>query len=151
VLDDVSVLWRLWRAAPTAYNAAQLCRHAGNKVLEWPIAAVLYPIVGFLGWHLAYRFSDQPVLFVLGVACPSISLGLSIWVGGVVTQDLIEGLRPYLPRDVDVRRTTWRQKLWGTFRCQTYWLLATRGAWRVLWALATRGRFEPSKTDRVGR
>ena len=151
VLDDVSVLWRLWRAAPSAYNAAQLCRHAGNKVLEWPIAAVLYPIVGFLGWHLAYRFSDQPVLFVLGVACPSISLGLSIWVGGVVTQDLIEGLRPYLPRDVDVRRTTWRQKLWGTFRCQTYWLLATRGAWRVLWALVTRGRFEPAKTDRVSR
>ena len=63
----------------------------------------------------------------------------------------IESLRPYLPRDVDVRRTTWRQKLWGTFRCQTYWLLATRGAWRVLWALATTGRFEPAKTDRVTR
>lgn len=151
VLDDVRVLWRLWRAAPTAFNAAQLGRHLGNKVVEWPIAAVVYPAVGFLGWHLAYRFSDQPVLFLLGIAFPSISLGLSIWVGGIVTQELIEGLRPYLPRDVDVRRTTLRQKFWGTFRCQTYWLLATRGAWRVLWALATTGRFEPAKTDRVSR
>ena len=88
---------------------------------------------------------------MLGIAFPSISLGLSIWVGGVVTQDLIESLRPYLPRDVDVRRTTLRQKFWGTFRCQTYWLLATRGAWRVLWALGTTGRFEPAKTDRVSR
>jgi hypothetical protein len=50
-----------------------------------------------------------------------------------------------------VARTTLRQKFWGTFRCQTYWLLATRGAWRVLWALARTGRFEPAKTDRVAR
>jgi hypothetical protein len=149
VLDDVGFLWRTWRVAPTAFNAAQLCRHVGNKVVEWPIAALVYPVVGFLGWHLAYRFSDRPVLFVLGIAFPSISLGLSIWVGGIVTQDLIEALRPYLPRDVDVRRTTIRQKVWGIFRCQTYWLLATRGAWRVLWALATRRPFEAAKTDRV--
>jgi hypothetical protein len=149
VLDDVAVLWQLWRAAPTAFNAAQLGRHLGNKVIEWPIAALVYPLVGFLGWHLAYRFSDQPVLFVLGIAFPSISLGLSIWVGGIVTQDLIESLSPHLPRDVDVRRTTLGQKFWGTFRCQTYWLLATRGAWRVLWARATTGRFDAAKTDRV--
>jgi cellulose synthase/poly-beta-1,6-N-acetylglucosamine synthase-like glycosyltransferase len=151
VLDDVVVLWRIWRAAPTAFNAAQLCRHLGNKVIEWPIAAIVYPLVGFLGWHLAYRFSDRPVLFVLGIAFPSISLGLSIWVGGIVTQDLIESLSPHLPRDVDVRRTTLRQKFWGTFRCQTYWLLATRGSWRVLHALVTTGRFDASKTDRVTR
>ena len=151
VLDDIPVLWRLWCAAPTAFNAAQLLRHVGNKVVEWPVAAVVYPAVGFLGWHLAYRFGDQPVLFVLGVALPSISLGLSIWVGGVVTQDLIESLGPFLPREVDVRRRTWRQTFWGVFRCQTYWLLATRGAWRVLWALATTGTFEPAKTDRVTR
>ena len=151
VLDDVAVLWRIWRAAPTAFNAAQLCRHLGNKVIEWPIAAIVYPLVGFLGWHLAYRFSDRPVLFILGIAFPSISLGLSIWIGGIVTQDLIESLSPYLPRDVDVRRTTLRQKLWGTFRCQTYWLLATRGAWRVLYARVTTGRFDAAKTDRVIR
>jgi hypothetical protein len=52
---------------------------------------------------------------------------------------------------VDVRRTTLAQKLVGTFRCQTYWLLATRGAWRVLWALARARRFEAPKTDRVTR
>jgi cellulose synthase/poly-beta-1,6-N-acetylglucosamine synthase-like glycosyltransferase len=149
VLDDVAVLWRWWRAAPTAFNAAQLARHVGNKVVEWPIAAIVYPLVGFLGWHLAYRFSEYPLLFILGIAFPSISLGLSIWVGGIVTQDLIESLGPYLPREIDVRRTTLRQKLWGTFRCQTYWLLATRGAWRVLWARATTGRFDAPKTDRV--
>ncbi len=151
VLDDTRFLARTWRSAPTAFNLAQLCRHVGNKVIEWPIAAVVYPGLGFLGWHLAYRFADHPVWFVLGIAFPSISLGLTIWVGGIVTQELIESLTPYFPRPVDVARTTLRQKFWGTFRCQTYWLLATRGAWRVLWALARAGRFEPAKTDRVRR
>src|SRR5207248_4412529 len=70
VLDDVAFLWRVWRAAPTAFNAAQLGRHVGNKVVEWPFAALIYPLVGFLGWHLAYRFADHPVLFALGIACP---------------------------------------------------------------------------------
>jgi hypothetical protein len=151
VLDDVAFLWTTWRARPSAFNLAQLGRHVGNKVIEWPIAAVVYPVLGFLGWHLAYRFSYHPLWFVLGVAFPSVSLGLTIWVGGIVTQDLIESLTPHLPRRVSVARTTLRQKFWGTFRCQTYWLLATRGAWRVLWALARTGRFEPAKTDRVAR
>ena len=140
---------RAWRAAPTAFNLAQLARHISNKVVEWPIAAVVYPVVGFLGWHLAYRFADHPLLFVLAIAFPSISLGLTIWVGGIVTQDLVESLTPYLPKSVNVARTTLPAKFWGTFRCQTYWLLATRGAWRVLLALARTGRFEPAKTDRV--
>src|SRR5204863_4121107 len=30
VLDDVSFLWRTWRAAPGAFNAAPLARHLGN-------------------------------------------------------------------------------------------------------------------------
>jgi hypothetical protein len=149
VLDDVGFLVRTWRASPSAFNAAQLARHVGNKVVEWPIAAVVYPVLGFLGWHLAYRFADHPVLFVLGIAFPSLSLGLTIWVGGIVTQDLIESLTPYFPRPVNIARTTLAAKFWGTFRCQTYWLLATRGAWRVLLALVRTGRFEPAKTDRV--
>ena len=149
VLDDVRFLVRQWRSAPTAFNFAQLARHIGNKVVEWPIAAVVYPVVGFMGWHLAYRFSDYPVMFVLGIAFPSISLGLTIWVGGIVTQDLIESLAPYFPRPVNIARTSLLAKFWGTFRCQTYWLLATRGAWRVLLALGRTGRFEPAKTDRV--
>jgi hypothetical protein len=151
VLDDIGFLWRTWRVAPTAYNFAQLARHLGNKVAEWPTAALIYPVLGFLGWHLAYRFADHPAWFVLGAAAPSVSLGLTIWVGGIVTQELIESLAPYYPRRVDVRRTSVRAKLWGIFRCQTYWLLATRGAWRVLWALARTGHFEPAKTDRVLR
>ena len=149
VLDDVAFLTATWRAAPTAFNAAQLARHVGNKVVEWPIAALVYPVVGFLGWHLAYRFADHPVLFTLGIAFPSVSLGLTIWVGGIVTQELIESLTPYFPKPVSVARTTLMAKFWGTFRCQTYWLLATRGAWRVLLALARTGTFEPAKTDRV--
>ena len=149
VLDDIGFLVATWRAAPTAFNLAQLGRHLGNKVIEWPIAAVVYPVVGFLGWHLAYRFSDHPLLFVLAIAFPSISLGLTIWVGGIVTQDLIERLAPYVPRAADIRRTTLRARLWGVVRCQTYWLLATRGAWRVLLALIRTGRFEAPKTDRI--
>ena len=151
VLDDVSPLWRIWRRAPTAYNLAQLCRHVGNKVVEWPIAAGVYPVVGFLGWHLAYVYRDHVWLFVFSLAFPSVALGLTVWVGGIVTQELIEELAPYLPRPVDLRRKTFKEKFWGTFRCQTYWLLATRGAWRVLWALARDGRYEPAKTDRISR
>jgi hypothetical protein len=52
---------------------------------------------------------------------------------------------------VNVARTTLKAKFFGTFRCQTYWLLATRGAWRVLWSIARTGRFEPVKTNRVIR
>jgi len=151
VLDDVAFLRAVWRARPTAYNFAQLARHVGNKVIEWPIAAVVYPVLGFLGWHLAYRFSYHPVWFLIGVAFPSISLGLTVWVGGIVTQDLIESLTPHFPRPVNVARTTLKAKFFGTFRCQTYWLLATRGAWRVLWSIARTGRFEPVKTNRVVR
>ena len=81
----------------------------------------------------------------------TLSLALTIWVGGIKTRSLIEELQPYLPRDVDLRRKSLWEKFLGTFRCQTYWLLATRGAWRVLWALATTGTFEPAKTDRVTR
>jgi hypothetical protein len=149
VLDDVSFLWGTWRQAPSAYNLAQLLRHVGNKVVEWPVAAIVYPTAGFLGWHLAYRFGELPWLLALGVALPSMSLGLTIWVGGIVTQDLIEALTPHFPRAVDVTRTSLRAKLWGIFRCQTYWLLATRGAWRVLWTVARRSRYEVGKTDRV--
>ena len=151
VLDDVGFLRDAWRARRSAFNLAQLCRHVGNKVIEWPIAAAVYPVLGFLGWHLAYRFAYHPVWFVLGVAFPTVSLGLTVWVGGIVTQELIERLTPHFPRGVDVARTSLKAKFWGIFRCQTYWLLATRGAWRVLWALARTGRFEPAKTDRVVR
>jgi cellulose synthase/poly-beta-1,6-N-acetylglucosamine synthase-like glycosyltransferase len=149
VLDDVAFLRATWRAHPSAFNLAQLLRHVGNKVVEWPIAALVYPVIGYLGWHFAYWYPDRPLLFVLGIALPSISLGLSIWVGGVVTQDLIESLTPYCPRPVNIARTTLWAKFSGTFRTQTYWLLATRGAWRVLWSMARTGGFEPAKTDRV--
>ena len=151
VLDDVSFLWQTWRAGPTAYNFAQLARHIGNKVVEWPIAAIVYPVVGWLGWFMAYRFMDHPWLFLLAIAAPSMSLGLSVWVGGIVTQDLTEALMPYTPRPVDVRSRTWWERFIGVFFCQTYWLLATRGAWRVLAAIALTGRFEAAKTDRVSR
>ena len=152
VLDDIPFLWRTWRQAPTAFNLAQLARHVGNKVIEWPIAAVVYPVMGYLGWYLAYTFRwEHPWLFYLAIAAPTLSLTLTVWVGGIVTQSLIEDLHPYLPRPVDLRRKSLKEKFFGTFRCQTYWLLATRGAWRVVWAAWTTGRYEAAKTDRVMR
>jgi cellulose synthase/poly-beta-1,6-N-acetylglucosamine synthase-like glycosyltransferase len=152
VLDDIPFLWRAWRRAPSAFNLAQLLRHVGNKVVEWPIAALVYPLMGYLGWYLAYAFRwKHPWLFYLAIAAPTLSLALTVWVGGIMTQSLIEDLHPYLPRAVDLRRKSLKEKFLGTFRCQTYWLLATRGAWRVLWALATRGRYDAGKTDRVSR
>jgi cellulose synthase/poly-beta-1,6-N-acetylglucosamine synthase-like glycosyltransferase len=150
VLDDIPFLWRTWRAAPSAFNLAQLLRHVGNKVIEWPIAAVVYPVMGYLGWYLAYTFRwKHPWLFYLAIAAPTLSLTLTIWVGGIMTQSLIEHLYPYLPRRVDLRRKSVKEKFLGTFRCQTYWLLATRAAWRVLGALLTRGYYDAGKTDRV--
>jgi len=152
VLDDAPFLRRTWRQRRSAFNLAQLARHVGNKVVEWPIAALVYPLTGYLGWWLAYMYRGRhPWLFYLATGAPTLSLILTVWVGGIVTQNLVEELRPYLPRQVDLRRKSLKEKFFGTFRCQTYWLLATRGAWRVLWSIARTGRYEPGKTDRITR
>ena len=99
VLDDVGHLWATWRAAPTAFNLAQLVRHVVNKVVEWPIAAFVYPAMGYLGWHFAYAYrQEHPLLFLVAVAAPTVSLGLTVWVGGIVTQREIQAMEPYLPR-----------------------------------------------------
>jgi cellulose synthase/poly-beta-1,6-N-acetylglucosamine synthase-like glycosyltransferase len=152
VLDDIPFLRRVFRERPTAFNLAQLVRHVGNKVVEWPVAALVYPATGYLGWWLAYMYRGRhPWLFYLATGAPTLSLILTVWVGGIMTQSLVEALRPYLPREVDLRRKSLKEKFLGTFRCQTYWLLATRGAWRVLWSIARTGRYEPGKTDRITR
>ncbi|MDQ3772919.1 MAG: hypothetical protein M3461_00245, partial [Pseudomonadota bacterium] len=52
--------------------------------------------------------------------------------------------------ELALRWTTFREEFWVTFRCQTYWLLATPAAWRVLWHLPRTGRFEPNQ-DRPRR
>ena len=149
VLDDIPYLRRTWWEEPTAFNLAQLVRHIANKVVEWPIAALVYPVTGWLGWYLAYHHEGHRFWFYMATGAPTVSLLLTVWVGGIMTQTLIQDMRPYLPRQVDLRRKSLQERFLGTFRCQTYWLLATRGAWRVLWALARRGRYEPAKTDRV--
>ncbi|MBI2524663.1 MAG: glycosyltransferase [Candidatus Rokubacteria bacterium] len=150
VLDDIAFLRRTWRERSTPFNLAQLVRHVGNKVVEWPVAALVYPLTGWLGWYLAYVYrQEHPTLFYLAIGAPTLSLLLTVWVGGIVTQTLIEELHPFLPRSVDLRRKSLQEKLLGTFRCQTYWLLATRASWRVLWALWWRGRYEAAKTDRI--
>ncbi len=152
VLDDVPHLWETWRRAPTAFNLAQLCRHVVNKVVEWPVAAGVYPLMGYLGWHFAYGYrDDHRLLFLVAVAVPTASLWLTVWVGGIVTQREVQAMEPYLPRRVALRWRTFGEWLLATFRCQTYWLLATRAAWRVLWRIARFGRYEPTKTDRVVR
>ena len=152
VLDDIPVLWETWRADPSAYNLAQLIRHVANKVVEWPVAAFVYPAMGYIGWHFAYAYrTEQPLLFFVAVTVPTVSLALTVWVGGVVTQQEVQALQPYLPRRVALRWRTWGEWFLATFRCQTYWLLATRAAWRVLWQTVRAGRYEPTKTDRVLR
>jgi hypothetical protein len=152
VLDDIAVLWRMWRRAPSAFNLAQLLRHVGNKVVEWPVAAGIYPAMGYLGWHFAYQYRhDHPALFLVAVSVPTVSLALTVWVGGIETQRAVRALEPYLPRPIRLGWTTLYEHVMATFRCQTYWLLATRAAWRVLWQLARTGRYVPTKTDRVVR
>jgi hypothetical protein len=152
VLDDVGHLWDTWRRAPSAFNLAQLVRHVANKVVEWPVAAGVYPAMGYLGWHFAYAYRhDHPLLFLLAVLVPTVSLGLTVWVGGIETQRAIRALEPCLPRATRLRWTTWWEHFMATFRCQTYWLLATGAAWHVLWQVARTGRYVPAKTDRVVR
>ncbi len=152
VLDDVAHLWATWRRAPTAFNLAQLIRHVGNKVVEWPVAAGVYPAMGYLGWHFAYAYrGEHPLLFLVAVLVPTVSLGLTVRVGGIETQRAVRAMEPYLPRPTSLRWTTLAEQLMATFRCQTYWLLATRAAWHVLWQLARTGRYVPTKTDRVVR
>jgi hypothetical protein len=152
VLDDVPVLGEIWRRSRSAYDLAQLLRHVGNKVVEWPVAAVVYPVMGYLGWHFAYAYrTEHPLVFFVAVLVPTLSLGLSVWVGGIETHRAVRAMQPYLPRPVDVAWRSLGEQLMGTFRCQSYWLLATRAAWQVLWQLARTGRYEPAKTDRVSR
>jgi len=152
VLHDVPFLWNAWRGERSCFNAAQLLRHVGNKVVEWPIAALVYPLFGSLGWYLAYGFRHRyPHFFYVALGVLAVSLPFTIWVGGVVTHRCVAAMEPYLPRAVDLRRTIFSERFLGTFRCQTYWLLATRAAWRVLWALARHGRYDAGKTDRVSR
>ena len=82
VLDDVAYLWAAWRAAPSAFNLAQFVRHVVNKVVEWPVAAFVYPAMGYLGWHFAYAYrQEHPLLFLVAVAVPTVSLGLTSLVG----------------------------------------------------------------------
>jgi cellulose synthase/poly-beta-1,6-N-acetylglucosamine synthase-like glycosyltransferase len=151
VLDDIPYLRRAFREDRTAFNLAQLVRHIGNKVVEWPIAALVYPVTGWLGWYLAYHHEGHRFWFYMATGAPTVSLLLTVWVGGIMTQTLIQDMRPYLPRAVDLRRKSLQERFLGTFRCQTYWLLATRGAWRVLWSIARTGCYEPGKTDRITR
>jgi len=150
VLDDIAPLWEMWCENPSAFNLAQLLRHIGNKVVEWPVAAFVYPTMGYLGWHFAYAYRDErPLLFLVAVLVPTVSLGLTVWVGGIETQRAVQAMEPYLPRPACLRWTTLYEQFLATFRCQTYWLLATRGAWRVLWQIVRYGHFQPAKTDRV--
>lgn len=152
VLDDTGHLRRAWRRDPNAFNLAQLIRHAVNKVVEWPVAAVVYPLMGFLGWHFAFFYEyTHPWLYGLAIGVPTVSLFLTVWVGGIVTQRSVQAMEPYLPSRITL---AWRSRYeWfmATFRCQTYWLLATRGSWRVLWRLLRDGDYLPAKTDRVIR
>ena len=38
----------------------------------------------------------------MATGAPTVSLLLTVWVGGIMTQALIEDLHPYLPRPVDL-------------------------------------------------
>jgi cellulose synthase/poly-beta-1,6-N-acetylglucosamine synthase-like glycosyltransferase len=151
VLDDTVHLWRAWRKEPSPFNLVQLVRHAGTKAVEWPVAALLYPVAGLLCGQLWRFYPEAGTLFVFSLALPTLSLFLSIWVGGVSTHAALQDLLPCFPHAVDLRRKGFTERFLGTFRCHRYWLLASRGAWRVLGSLLRTGHYEPRKTDRLIR
>src|SRR5262249_2269013 len=105
-LDHIPFLQKIFRERRTAFNFPQLARHVGNKVVEWPVAALVYPAMGYVGWWLAYTYRDRhPWLFYVAIGAPTLSLILTVWVGGIATQSLVEKLRPYLPPPVHLRPT----------------------------------------------
>jgi len=71
--------------------------------------------------HEGHRF-----WFYMATGAPTVSLLLTVWGGGIMTQALIEDLHPYLPRPVDLRRKSMKEKFLGTFRYPD--LLAARNA-----------------------
>jgi glycosyl transferase family 2 len=151
VLDDTVHLWRAWQKNPSPFNLVQLIRHASNKAVEWPIAALLYPVAGLLCGQLWRFYPEERTLFIFSIGLPTLSLFLSIWVGGVSTHAALQDLTPCFPHAVDLRRRGCAEWLLGTFRCHRYWLLATRASWRVLGSLLRTGHYEPGKTDRLIR
>ncbi|MBI1893746.1 MAG: glycosyltransferase family 2 protein, partial [Candidatus Rokubacteria bacterium] len=141
VLDDVAHLWATWRRAPSAFNLAQLIRHVVNKVVEWPVAAAVYPTMGYLGWHFAYAYrAEHPLLFFVAVAVPTVSLGLTVWVGGIETQRAVRAMEPYLPRRIALGWTTWREWLRHTRLTPQPFCPCSRCGWPGAGCSGARGR-----------
>jgi hypothetical protein len=106
------------------------------------------PQLSRLAPGLPLRLSSRMVR--AGRDVPTLSLALTVWVGGIVTQELIEGLTPHFPRPVNGRSP--RTSPSGSCGRRLPDLLAPGDAWRLArpLALARRGRFEAA-TDRVTR
>ena len=154
VLDDIPFLWRTWRAEPTAFNLAQLAaprRQQGGRVADRR--------AGLSGHGLARLVSRLyvprgviPCSSTSAIGAPTLSLLLTVWVGGIMTQSLIEELRPYLPRAVDLAP----QELQGEVprHVPLSDLLAARHARRLARALeprrdrALRGGEDGSRAER---
>ena len=146
VLDDIWLPARALAGAeerlqPRPAHAAH--REQGHRVAHRGAGLPLHGLAGLVSRLSVPRRASRVLL--LRHRAPTVSLALTVWVGGIVTQNSIEALRPYLPRAVDLQRKSWKEKFLGTFRCQTYWLLATRAAWRVLWSLWRTGAYEAAK------
>jgi len=150
-VDDAGFLWRAWREHPTAYNFAQFLRHLLNRVIEWPAALLVFPAVGYLGWRLAWDYPHEPWSFYAGIGLPLLSIALTLWVGGVVTTAAIARFEPLLPVQTDLRPRGFVERVLRVIRCQTYWVLSTRGTWKVLWAALRGTRYQAAKTDRTGK
>ena len=98
VLDDVRFLARTWRRGADRVQPGP-ARPARRQQGAWSGRSPRWSIPSSASSAGTSPIASPitRVLFVLAIAFPSISLGLTIWVGGIVTQDLIESLTPYLP------------------------------------------------------
>ena len=67
VLDDVRVPARAsgGRSPPPSTSPSSPGTSA-TRSSSGPIAALVYPVTGWLGWYLAYRFTEPPVLVLAG-------------------------------------------------------------------------------------
>ena len=65
--------------------------------------------MGYGCWNRLYVSLEYPNLFYVASGAATLSLLLTVWVGGIITQSVVEGFRRYLPRDVDLARKSFKE------------------------------------------
>ncbi len=103
VLDDIPFLWRVWRSGAHRLQpgpARAPHRQQGGGVADRGRWSIRSPAGSAGTWPTTTRATASGSTWP--PARPPSRCALTVWVGGIMTQALIEDLHPYLPRPVDL-------------------------------------------------